>query len=65
VDGSTAGAYGASDGAFARSWVVTDQDLNTTMPGDDYKLVAVTVSWYDGKAARSRTVVVTGGKSSQ
>jgi len=60
---TTASAYGATDGTFARSWAVTGMDYSSTYPGDDYKLITVTVSWYDNGAKRMRSVSLTGGKA--
>lgn len=63
--GAATGDYGADDGWFERSWTIVDQDLNTAYVGNDFKVVTVTVRWYDAVAKRRREVALVGGRSLQ
>ena len=60
-DGTPTGDFGANDGWFARSWTVTERDVDPTAPGNDFKEIEVQVSWYDGSVKRRRSVSVVGG----
>lgn len=55
--------FAAPDGNFYRAWTVTMKDYNATFPGDDFKIITVTVTWYDAAIKRPRAVSLTGGKA--
>jgi prepilin-type N-terminal cleavage/methylation domain-containing protein len=63
--GGAAGSFTANDGTFARSWTVTESDVNTQNPGNDLKTITVQVRWYDPALRSSRRGLVVGGKSFQ
>ena len=65
ADGTAAGAFGDPDGGYARSWVITDLDLNADVVGADYKQITVYVRWTDGTSGAAHEVALQGGKSSQ
>ena len=63
ADGTAAtSSYGTADGSYYRSWTVVDKEYNSDIPGNDYKVITLTVSWYDGTAKRVRSVNLVGGR---
>ena len=52
-----AGAFGADDGDFARSWDVAIPDSN-----EQFKTIAVRVRWWDKNYDTERDVVLRGGR---
>ena len=65
ADGTQApsSTFGAHDGLFYRTISVRETDENAGIAGNDYKIVTVTVTWYDATAKRERSVSVMSGKA--
>jgi Tfp pilus assembly protein PilV len=64
ADGTaTAAVYGTQDGSFYRDVKVEEKDYSPTIAGNDFKIITVTVSWWDAKIRSVRSVSVLGGKT--
>ena len=55
--------FGAADGKFMRSWIVTEEVVDTETPGGNWKTVRVEVAWWDVRVDRERRITLTGAKA--
>jgi len=63
-DGTATGAaWGTHDGGFFRTVAIEERDYSPTIAGNDFKVITVTVAWWDAPAKRVRAVSVVGGRT--
>ena len=55
--------FGATDGKFMRSWIVTEEVVDTETPGGNWKTVRVEVAWWDVRVDSERRIALTGAKA--
>ena len=63
-DGTPTGAaWGTHDGGFFRTVAIEERDYSPTIAGNDFKVITVTVAWWDAPMKSVRAVSMVGGRT--